>query len=142
METQWFTLSGEKFFSSRKGYFPSSAQTKVNFCFFKILLSKSAQMKSYISITLGHMNHIINFFVTSIFQSKMFLRCDVTKMEDVVSLYDEAEKHFNDKVFCFCTVEPSLWAFFRYADDFDAITSSKVTVIFVCQFFGFLVNFS
>ena len=46
------------------------------------------------------------------------------------------------KVLCFCTVKTSLWAFFRYADDFDAITSSKVTVIFVCQFFGFLVNFS
>ena len=25
-------------------------------------------------------------------------RCDVTKMEDVVSLYDEAEEHFKDKV--------------------------------------------
>ena len=25
-------------------------------------------------------------------------RCDVTKMEDVVSLYDEAENHFKDKV--------------------------------------------
>ena len=51
-------------------------------------------------------------------------------------------KYSSYEVLVFLTVEPSLWAFFRYADDFDAITSSKVTVIFVCQFFGFLVNFS
>ena len=51
-------------------------------------------------------------------------------------------KYSSYEVLVFLTEEPSLWAFFRYADDFDAITSSKVTVIFVCQFFGFLVNFS
>jgi len=31
-----------------------------------------------------------------------FVRCDVTKMEDVVSLYDEAEEHFKDKVEVWC----------------------------------------
>merc|ERR1712212_345366 len=31
-----------------------------------------------------------------------FVRCDVTKMEDVVSLYDEAEEHFKDKVDIWC----------------------------------------
>ena len=51
-------------------------------------------------------------------------------------------KYPSYKVVVFCTVKTSLWAFFRYADNFDAITSSKVTVIFVCQIFGFLVNFS
>merc|ERR1711990_706660 len=31
-----------------------------------------------------------------------FVRCDVTKMEDVVSLYDAAEEHFKDKVDIWC----------------------------------------
>ena len=60
-------------------------------------------------------------------------RCDVTKMEDVVSLYDEAEEHFKDKVLFKNKIKDKIsWQIFNT----PVVPSKKISKKLVLIFFA------